>query len=83
MKTLTTAEFRKVYPWIPEHDQAGHQLGPGLVSFSFSSCSCPAATDGRGHHVAYCRVNGCRAAPARPPGCPGPAGAQKSSGRVF
>ncbi len=47
----------------------GHELGPGKLVLSFVMCpDCPATEDGRGHHVIYCRVNGCRAEPAYPPG---------------
>lgn len=35
------------------------------------SAPCPATKDGRGHHIAFCRVNGCRAAEIRPAGCTG------------
>lgn len=64
--------FRLEHPNMPDHDDAGHELGPGLISLSFASCkACPATTDGRGHHVAFCRVNGCQAAEIRPPGCTG------------
>lgn len=55
--------------WIPPVDRAGHELGPGKVSLSWVVCTCRPRSDG--HHVAYCRVIGCRAGPALPPGCPG------------
>jgi hypothetical protein len=59
--------------WLPSTCENGHPLGPALVSLSFKSCpGCPATTDGRGHHVYYCRVNGCRSAPAYPPEHVGP-----------
>lgn len=64
--------FRREYPGLPETDSAGHQFGPGLISNSMVSCKpCPNTTDGRGHHVVFCRVDGCHAAEIRPPGCSG------------
>lgn len=66
------AWFVREHPNMPERDDSGHELGPGLVSASFVSCKpCPATLDGRGHHIAFCRVNGCHAAEIRPPGCTG------------
>jgi hypothetical protein len=57
---------------MPDRDDAGHNLGPGLIGRSFVQCKpCPATIDGRGHHVAFCRVNGCRAAEITPAGCTG------------
>lgn len=64
--------FKLAFPGLPDCDAAGHQLGPGLISQSFVTCKpCPATTDGRGHHVWFCRENGCRASETRPPGCSG------------
>lgn len=54
--------------WIPATCGNGHELGRGRVSLSWVSCDCGS---GGGHHVAYCRVNGCKAQPRRPPGCTG------------
>lgn len=54
--------------WIPGTCANGHELGPGKLSLSWVWCTCkqPASN---GHHVAYCRVDGCGAEPRRPPGC--------------
>lgn len=53
--------------WLPETCAEGHRYDDG-VSLSWESCpNCPAAPNG-GHHVWYCRVDSCRAEPARPPG---------------
>jgi hypothetical protein len=54
--------------WIPATCPNGHTLGRGRVNLSWVWCDC--RPDG-GHHVARCRVNGCRAEPQRPPGCTG------------
>ena len=55
--------------WIPATCPNGHELGAGKTSLSWVFCTCrqPAAA---GHHIAYCRVNGCHV-PTLPPGCPG------------
>lgn len=50
----------------------GHPLGrvgaTATVSLSYITCpGCPANTDDRGHHVAYCRTDGCMK-PAYPDG---------------
>lgn len=52
-------------PWIPERDSEGHGLAPGTVSKH--RCGCLHDV----HHVVRCRVNGCKAEPARPPDCGG------------
>ncbi len=75
--------FMREWPEMPERDDAGHELGPGQVSFSFVSCDpCPATTDGRGHDVAYCRTDGCRAAEIRPVGCSGAYGPTRAEMRA-
>jgi hypothetical protein len=64
--------FAETYPWMPAADANGHKLGEGKISLSFVACrGCPAATDGRGHHVAYCSVIPCDAPPALPDDCAG------------
>lgn len=55
-------------PWIPRYDSAGHDLDVGITR-SWVHCDCPASGEAHGHDLVYCRVNGCRADPARPPGC--------------
>mgnify|MGYP001270247116 CR=1 FL=1 len=44
--------------WLPERCGNGHELGPGKVSLSWVSCRCAEAALG-GHHLTYCRVDGC------------------------
>jgi hypothetical protein len=56
--------------WLPPTCESGHELGPGRVSLSWVSCICQPGSIG--HHVGYCRRDGCKSPPARPPGCPGP-----------
>jgi hypothetical protein len=64
--------FSRRHPEMPERDDAGHELGPGLVSSSYVPCKpCPASIDGRGHHITFCGVIGCDAAEIRPIGCSG------------
>jgi hypothetical protein len=59
--------------WIPERCSERHWLGPGTVTFSFVMCrDCPATRDGRGHHIARCRVLGCTSPDCTPPGHVGP-----------
>lgn len=60
---------REDLSWIPATCTNGHQLGRGHTSLSWVACTCRPGSDG--HHVAYCRVNGCKAGPRIPPGCPG------------
>lgn len=59
---------------------AGHPLGrvgpTATVSLSWVSCPCPAAPDGDGHYVAYCRSLTCEK-PAYPPGHVGPVPPQR------
>lgn len=55
--------------WIPATCPNGHELGPGKLSLSWVSCTCPRSRGG-GHHVVYCRINGCHI-PTLPPGCSG------------
>ena len=44
--------------WLPERDDAGHELAPGAVSISWVFCDCPGALGG-GHNVYHCRKD-CR-----------------------
>lgn len=64
--------FEDEYPWVPKVDEAGHEIGPGAVNFTYMACGCPNATDGRGHQTARCRVVGCKAPAILPADCPGP-----------
>lgn len=59
--------------WYPKTCTEGHDLNEG-ISLSWESCpGCPGAEgNATGHHVVYCRINGCRAEPTRPPGHVGP-----------
>ncbi len=75
--------FVKEWPEMPERCAQGHELGPGRVSVSFVSCKpCPATTDGRGHHIAFCGVIGCEASEFRPVGCSGAYGPTRAEMRA-
>lgn len=62
--------------WLPDACAEGHRYDDG-ISWTWENCDCPASGKAGGHQVAFCRVIGCRAQPARPPGHTGPAREQR------